>query len=91
MLGMLMPWYRQVSSILFAPAQLLSLFPLAVDTALIVDVGHSETTVMAVYGGTPIISSFVAVPAAAAAVHTFVLPVTFSVMSSQEVVLTRLR
>lgn len=56
-------------SVAFTPAPLMALFSLGVDTALVVDAGHSETTVMAVYEGVPIVGSFVAVDAASSTVH----------------------
>eukprot|EP00051_Salpingoeca_urceolata_P028289 m.486088 g.486088 ORF g.486088 m.486088 type:complete len:555 (-) comp24179_c0_seq1:147-1811(-) len=59
----------QVLSVLFAPLPVLSLLPLAVNTALVVDVGYEETSVIAVSEGIPLLNSLVTVPLGGKALH----------------------
>ena len=59
----------QFMSVLFAPTPLFALFPLGTETALVVDCGYNETTILAVYNGIPLIGSFTAIPAGAATIH----------------------
>ena len=59
----------QFISVLFAPTPLFTLFPLGTETALVVDCGYHETTIIAVYHGIPLIGSFTAIPAGASAIH----------------------
>ncbi|KAH8303346.1 hypothetical protein KR059_007867 [Drosophila kikkawai] len=47
-----------VSSVLFVPVHLIALSTLAVPTAVVVDIGYSETSVMPVYSGVQIMSAF---------------------------------
>ncbi|XP_032582533.1 actin-related protein 10 [Drosophila sechellia] len=47
-----------VSSVLFVPVHLIALSTLAVPTALVVDVGYSETSVMPVFSGVQIMGAF---------------------------------
>jgi actin-related protein len=58
-----------VMSVLQLPAATVATVPLWLNTALVVDCGHTETTVTAVFDGVPAVNSFRAVPAAAAEVH----------------------
>ncbi|KAH8318435.1 hypothetical protein KR074_010298 [Drosophila pseudoananassae] len=46
------------SSVLFVPVHLMALSTLAVPTALVVDIGYSETSVMPVFSGVQIMSAF---------------------------------
>jgi len=50
--------HYEVSSILFVPSHLVSLFSLGINTGLVLDVGHQEATVLPVYEGVPILSSW---------------------------------
>lgn len=61
--------HYEVSSILFAPSHLLPLFTLGIRTALVLDVGHREATVIPVYEGVPILKSWQAQPLAGAAIQ----------------------
>ncbi|KAI8034725.1 actin-related protein 10 [Drosophila gunungcola] len=47
-----------VSSVLFVPVHLIALSTLAVPTALVVDIGYSETSVMPVFCGVQIMAAF---------------------------------
>ncbi|EDW37641.1 GL27098 [Drosophila persimilis] len=47
-----------VSSVLFVPAHLIALSTLAVATAVVVDIGYSETSIMPVFSGVQIMSAF---------------------------------
>ncbi|KAH8298597.1 hypothetical protein KR018_003687 [Drosophila ironensis] len=47
-----------VASVLFVPVHLIALSTLAVPTALVVDIGYSETSVMPVFSGVQIMSAF---------------------------------
>jgi actin-related protein 10 len=58
-----------VISVLFVPAPLFTLLPVGAETGLVVDCGYSETQVVAVYDGTPLLGSFVATAAASKMVH----------------------
>eukprot|EP00038_Savillea_parva_P017605 m.21088 g.21088 ORF g.21088 m.21088 type:complete len:596 (-) comp3857_c0_seq1:62-1849(-) len=59
-----------VLSILHVPAVTASTVPLWLTTALVVDCGYTETTVVAVFDGVPAVNSFRAVPAGAVEVHS---------------------
>jgi len=56
-------------SVLFAPTSLFALFPLGSETGLVVDCGYSETQIMAVYNGNPLLGTFSAVGAGSMVVH----------------------
>ncbi|KAH8421458.1 hypothetical protein KR009_008315 [Drosophila setifemur] len=47
-----------VSSVLFVPVHMIALSTLAVPTAVVVDIGYSETSVMPVFSGVQIMSAF---------------------------------
>ncbi|KAH8354229.1 hypothetical protein KR084_004074 [Drosophila pseudotakahashii] len=47
-----------VSSVLFVPVHLIALSTLAVPTALVVDIGYSETSIMPVFSGVQIMAAF---------------------------------
>lgn len=59
----------QASSVLFVPSHLVSLATLAVDTAVVVDIGYREATVMPVFSGVQLINAFQAQPIGGEAVH----------------------
>jgi len=61
--------HYEVSSVLFAPSHLLPLFTLGIKTALVLDVGHREATLIPVYEGVPILKSWQAQPLAGAALQ----------------------
>lgn len=59
-----------VFSVLFVPAHLVALATLAVDTAVVIDLGHREATVLPVFSGVQVLNAWQAQPIAAEAVHT---------------------
>ncbi|CAG9763009.1 unnamed protein product [Ceutorhynchus assimilis] len=59
----------EVSSILVLPSHLVALASLAVDTAMVVDVGYKEAVVFPVCFGLPIIQAWQALPLGGEAVH----------------------
>jgi len=61
--------HYEVSSVLFAPSHLLPLFTLGVKTALVLDIGHREATLIPVYEGVPILKSWQAQPLAGSALQ----------------------
>lgn len=58
-----------VSAILYVPTHLVILSTLAVETAVVVDIGHKEATVIPVYSGVQVLNAWQAQPLAAEAVH----------------------
>lgn len=59
----------EVSSVMFVPTHLVVLSTLATDTALVVDIGNKEATVIPVYSGIQVLHAWQAQPLAAEAVH----------------------
>lgn len=59
----------EVSSILVLPSHLVTLASLAVDTALVVDVGYKEAVVIPVCYGLPIVQAWQALPLGGEAIH----------------------
>ncbi|XP_031638358.1 actin-related protein 10 [Contarinia nasturtii] len=59
-----------ISSILFVTSHLVALSTLAIETGLVVDIGHKEATVIPVYSGVQVLFAWQAQPLAAEAVHT---------------------
>lgn len=59
----------EISSILFVPSHLVTLSTLAIETALVVDIGYKEATVIPVYSGIQVLRAWQAQPLAAEAVH----------------------
>lgn len=57
-------------SVLFVPSHLVALAPLAVDTAVVIDCGYRECTVLPVFAGVQVLGAWQAQPIAAEAVHT---------------------
>lgn len=57
-------------SVLFVPAHLVAVSTLAVDTAVVIDIGYDEATVLPVYSGIQVLKAFQAQPNAAHAVHS---------------------
>jgi len=60
--------HYEVSSVLYLPSHLVSLLPLGLETGLVVDLGHSEASVLPVYAGVPVLKAWQALPLAGAAV-----------------------
>jgi len=63
----------EVPSILFAPTHLMTTFILGVPTALVIDCGYTESLVLPVYEGIPILPAWEALPLAAKAIHKHLL------------------
>ena len=59
--------HYEVSSVLYLPSHLVALLPLGVETGLVVDLGHSETSVLPVYSGVPVLKAWQALPLAGTA------------------------
>lgn len=62
-------YHFEVSSVLFLPAHLVALSTLAVNTAVVVDLGYKEATVIPVYSGIQVLNAWQAQPLGAEAVH----------------------
>lgn len=62
-------YHFEVSSVLFLPTHLVAISTLAVETAVVVDVGFKEATVIPVYSGVQVLNSWQAQPLGAEAVH----------------------
>lgn len=56
-------------SVLFIPTHLVVLSTLAVETALVIDIGHKEATIIPVYCGVQVLHAWQAQDIAAEAVH----------------------
>lgn len=61
--------HYEVASVIFLPLHLVSISTLALDTALVVDLGYKEAIVIPVYCGVQVINAWQAQPLAAEAVH----------------------
>ncbi|XP_071834197.1 actin-related protein 10-like [Apostichopus japonicus] len=61
--------HYEVPSILFAPSHLVAMFTLGVNTGLVLDAGYSETTVLPICEGIPIIKGIQTVTVGAHAIH----------------------
>lgn len=61
--------FEQVLSILFVPTHLVILSTLANDSALVIDMGYKETTILPVFSGVQVLNAWQAQPLAAETVH----------------------
>ncbi|XP_028677032.1 actin-related protein 10 [Erpetoichthys calabaricus] len=61
--------YFEVPSILFAPSHLMSLLTLGINSAMVMDCGYTETLVLPVYEGIPILSLWEALPLGGKTIH----------------------
>lgn len=59
----------EVLSVLFAPAHVMPLFTLGAATAIVLDVGFKEATLIPVYENVPILKAWQALPLASQAIH----------------------
>lgn len=59
----------EVSSLYFVPVHLVALSTFAIDTALVVDLGFKETTIMPVYSGVQVVRAFQAQSYGGEAIH----------------------
>lgn len=62
-------YHFEVASVLFLPLHLVAISTLAVDTALVVDLGYKEAIVIPVYCGVQVLNAWQAQPLAAERVH----------------------
>lgn len=62
-------YHFEVSSILFLPTHLVAISTLAIDTAVVVDLGNKEATVIPVYNGVQVLKAWQAQSLGAEAVH----------------------
>uniref|UniRef100_A0A8B9HQM9 Actin related protein 10 n=1 Tax=Astyanax mexicanus TaxID=7994 RepID=A0A8B9HQM9_ASTMX len=62
----------EVPSVLFAPSHLMSIMTLGINSALVMDCGYTETLVLPVYEGIPILSAWEALPMGGKAIHNYV-------------------
>uniref|UniRef100_A0A3B4Z0P1 Actin related protein 10 n=1 Tax=Stegastes partitus TaxID=144197 RepID=A0A3B4Z0P1_9TELE len=58
-----------VPSVLFAPSHLMAIMTLGINSALVMDCGHTETLVLPVYECTPILPAWEALPLGGKAIH----------------------
>ena len=61
--------HYEVLSVLYSPSHLMPLHTLGVQTAIVMDVGHAEATLVPVFEGVPVLKAWQAQPLAAKAVH----------------------
>merc|ERR1712203_1053178 len=59
----------EVLSILLAPSHLMPLFGLGIKSALVIDVGYEEATLIPIYENVPVLKAWQAQPLASKAVH----------------------
>lgn len=59
----------EVPSILFVPSHLMAVYTLGISSALVIDVGYTETVVLPIFEKVPILSAWEAVPLGAQAIH----------------------
>ena len=59
----------QVPSVLFVPSHLVTLYTLGINTALVIDIGYEEATMIPVCEGTPLIHAWQAQPLGAKAIQ----------------------
>ncbi|XP_051951628.1 actin-related protein 10 [Xyrauchen texanus] len=59
----------EVPSVLFAPSHLMSVMTLGVQSALVMDCGYTETLVLPIYEGIPILSAWEALPMGGKVIH----------------------
>ncbi|XP_016108558.1 actin-related protein 10-like [Sinocyclocheilus grahami] len=59
----------EVPSVLFAPGHLMSVMTLGIQSALVMDCGYTETLVLPIYEGVPILSAWEALPMGGKAIH----------------------
>lgn len=59
----------EVGSILFLPSHLATISTLGIDTALVLDVGYREATLIPIFEGIPVLKAWQALPLAGQVVH----------------------
>ncbi|XP_070787756.1 actin-related protein 10 [Pituophis catenifer annectens] len=61
--------YFEVPSVLFAPSHLMSLLTLGINSAMVLDCGYTESLVLPIYEGIPVLSCWGALPLGGKAIH----------------------
>uniref|UniRef100_H3BHZ1 Actin related protein 10 n=2 Tax=Latimeria chalumnae TaxID=7897 RepID=H3BHZ1_LATCH len=61
--------YFEVPSVLFAPSHLMSLLTLGINSAMVLDCGYTETLVLPIYEGIPILNCWGALPLGGKTIH----------------------
>lgn len=61
--------HYEVSMMLVLPSHLICLAPLAIDTALVLDVGYTEAIAIPICHGLPVLHAWQALPIASQAIH----------------------
>lgn len=59
----------EVGSILFLPTHLATISTLGIDTALVLDVGYQEATLIPIFEGIPVLKAWQALPLGGQVVH----------------------
>ncbi|XP_042301706.1 actin-related protein 10 [Sceloporus undulatus] len=61
--------YFEVPSVLFAPSHLMSLLTLGINSAMVLDCGYTESLVLPIYEGIPVLNCWAALPLGGKAIH----------------------
>ncbi|XP_062974277.1 actin-related protein 10 [Elgaria multicarinata webbii] len=61
--------YFEVPSVLFAPSHLMSLLTLGINSAMVLDCGYTESLVLPIYEGIPVLNCWGALPLGGKAIH----------------------
>uniref|UniRef100_U3F9F7 Actin-related protein 10 n=2 Tax=Micrurus TaxID=8634 RepID=U3F9F7_MICFL len=61
--------YFEVPSVLFAPSHLMALLTLGINSAMVLDCGYTESLVLPIYEGIPVLSCWGALPLGGKAIH----------------------
>ncbi|XP_053247617.1 actin-related protein 10 isoform X1 [Podarcis raffonei] len=61
--------YFEVPSVLFAPGHLMSLLTLGINSAMVLDCGYTESMVLPIYEGIPVLNCWGALPLGGKAIH----------------------
>ncbi|XP_028396133.1 actin-related protein 10-like [Dendronephthya gigantea] len=69
MLAKVLFCHFEVPSVLFAPSHLMSLFTLGISSGLVMECGYSETSVLPIFEGIPMINSIEFLPLGAKIIH----------------------
>ncbi|XP_012264359.2 actin-related protein 10 [Athalia rosae] len=62
----------EIGSLMLVPSHLVAVSTLGISTALVLDVGYKEATLIPVYEGVPVLKAWQALPLAGQAVHGFI-------------------
>ncbi|GIY71106.1 actin-related protein 10 [Caerostris extrusa] len=59
----------EIPSLVYVPSHLMALFTLGISSALVMDVGYSETVVLPIYCGVPILNTYESLPVGGQLIH----------------------